>query len=428
MLYGDNLDKRNKWFNLMVNPIFKPKYLLTIDEQRELAYQRIKAVADSKLFSIFDFDNDPTNLFTAHEMLGQIDGSLVTKFTVQNNLFGGSLMALHTDRHLPFMKRVDSLEVMGCFCFTELGYGNNAPKMETTATYMEDTQEFVINSPTVASQKYWITNGACHANYAIVFAQTIVKGKNEGINSFIVQIREKDMKVSRGVMIEDMGVKMGLNPIDNGRLMFDHVRIPRVNMLNRFNDVTEDGRFISDLAKPSARFFKVADRLLSGRLCIASMCLASAKTVLHETIRYSQQRLAVGPTGESDTPIMSFQLQQNAILPLLARTVVLNFGHIVGKKLFANQKGQEHAIIKTLCVIKTFASWHQEKVGRICRERCGGGSYLQAAIIPMGVTDSHSGMTAEGDNSVLMQKVVKDILEHIQKGLHKMPQVKKSEK
>jgi hypothetical protein len=44
-------------------------------------------------------------------------------------------MALHTDRHLPFMKDVDSLKNMGCFCFTELGYGNNAPKMETTAIY-----------------------------------------------------------------------------------------------------------------------------------------------------------------------------------------------------------------------------------------------------------------------------------------------------
>ena len=59
---------------------------------------------------------------------------------------------------------------MGCFCFTELGYGNNAVKMETTATYDEKTKEFVINCPTTLSQKYWITNGACHANYAIVFA------------------------------------------------------------------------------------------------------------------------------------------------------------------------------------------------------------------------------------------------------------------
>ena len=48
-------------------------------------------------------------------------------------------MALHTDRHLPFMRDVDSLKNMGCFCFTELGYGNNAPKMETTAIFDEKT-------------------------------------------------------------------------------------------------------------------------------------------------------------------------------------------------------------------------------------------------------------------------------------------------
>ena len=44
-------------------------------------------------------------------------------------------MALHTDRHMSILKDVDSLNNMGCFCFTELGYGNNAPKMETTAHY-----------------------------------------------------------------------------------------------------------------------------------------------------------------------------------------------------------------------------------------------------------------------------------------------------
>ena len=237
------------------------------------------------------------NIFTAHEMLAQINGSLATKFTVQFNLFGGSLMALHTERHLPFMRTVSSLKNMGCFCFTELGYGNNAPKMETTATYDPKTKEFTINSPSVLSQKFWITNGACHANYAIVFAQTIVNGKNEGVNSFIVQIRDEKMKPCKGVMIEDMGMKLGLNGIDNGRLMFDHVKIPRSNLLNAFNDVTEDGKFVSDVPKVSARFFKVADRLLSGRLCISAMSLGALKIVLYHAIRYSQQRMAVGKSG-----------------------------------------------------------------------------------------------------------------------------------
>lgn len=167
----------------------------------------------------------------------------------------------------------------------------------------------MINSPTTLSQKFWITNGACHANYAIVFAQTHVNGKNEGVNSFIVRIRDDNMKPSKGVMIEDMGWKIGLNGIDNARLMFDQVRIPREAMLNSFNDVNAEGKFISDIPKASARFFKVADRLLSGRLCIAAMSIAACKVVILHAIRYSQQRMSIGRSGKSDMPIMAYQLQ-----------------------------------------------------------------------------------------------------------------------
>ena len=139
------------------------------------------------------------------------------------------------------------------------------------------------------------------------------------------------MKPMPGVMIEDMGVKIGLNGVDNGRLIFSNVVIKREQMLNKLNDVKPDGEFVSKQKKPSQRFFKVTDRLLSGRLCIASMNMALCKKVLCQTVRYSQQRLAVGEDGKSNAPIMSFQLQQNAILPLIAKTVVYNFGHNEGK-------------------------------------------------------------------------------------------------
>lgn len=135
MIFNDAPEKRQKWLDLIDDPVFNPRFDMPLSEMRDMAYAQIKKVTDSKLVSIFDFQRDPKNIFTAHEMLGMINGNLSTKFTVQFNLFGGSLMALHTERHLPFMKDVDSLKNMGCFCFTELGYGNNAPQMETTATY-----------------------------------------------------------------------------------------------------------------------------------------------------------------------------------------------------------------------------------------------------------------------------------------------------
>ena len=115
----------------------------------------------------------------------------------------------------------------------------------------------------------------------------MVEGKNEGVFPYIVRIREDDMSPSPGVFIEDMGMKLGLNGIDNARLIFTQVKIPRENLLNKLADVTPEGVFKCDIKKPSNRFFKVADRLLSGRLCISAMSLAGTKGVLYHTIRYS---------------------------------------------------------------------------------------------------------------------------------------------
>ena len=197
---------------------------------------------------------------------------------------------------------------MGCFCLTELGYGNNAVKMETTLTYDEKSSEFVINTPTVQSQKYWITNSVNHANYALVFGQTIVKGKNEGINAVLVQIRDGNMKPMPGVKIIDMGMKMGMNGVDNGALFFDHVRVPRVNLMNRYSDVDPAGNFTSETANIQSRFFKVTERLLSGRVCIASLCMGASRAVAYIGIKFAMQRLSVGESGKSDTPIFNYQL------------------------------------------------------------------------------------------------------------------------
>ena len=157
---------------------------------------------------------------------------------------------------------------MGCFGLTELGYGNNAVEMETTATYDKDSQEFIVNTPTPLAQKYWITNGAVHAKHIVVFANLILDGKNEGIHGVLVRMRDDDLKKMPGVTVEDMGYKMGLNGVDNAKVSFNNVRVPRANLLNRYSHVTEDGKFESKIGSGRARFLTVADQLLSGWLMI----------------------------------------------------------------------------------------------------------------------------------------------------------------
>lgn len=56
--------------------------------------------------------------------------------TVQWNLFGGTLIRLGTERHRKYLPGVDDMTGIGCFALTELGYGNNAVEMETTAVYV----------------------------------------------------------------------------------------------------------------------------------------------------------------------------------------------------------------------------------------------------------------------------------------------------
>ena len=179
--------------------------------------------------------------------------------------------------------------------------------METTVTYEDDKDEFVVNSPTALSQKYWISNGYNHANYSVVFGQTIVKGKNEGVNAFLVPIRESVAgNALPGVSIRDMGIKFGVNGVDNAVLKFDNVRIPRVNMLNKYCDVDRFGNFKSETKNIGGRFFKVTERLLSGRICIAALCMGGTRGALYLAIKYAQQRKSIGPEGLSTVPIMNY--------------------------------------------------------------------------------------------------------------------------
>ena len=266
----------------------------------------------------------------------------------------------------------------------------------------------------------------------MVFAQLITNGKKEGVHAFVVRIRNPDRTPCKGVFIEDMGIKIGLNGIDNARIAFNQVRIPRTYLLNKFSDVHKGGQYESKIVKKRDRFLYIANRLLSGRVCISAMSIGGGKSIIYDTIKYALQRKGVGASGKSDTPIMAYQLQQNALIPLIARFITLNFGFNYVKEMYADLSAKQAAggnpsppneLVRLCCLIKPLVTWHANRAANIMRERCGGQGYLSINRVGQGMEFSHAGMTAEGDNSVLMQKVTKELMSDLRKGEVELPQM-----
>ncbi len=358
----------------------------------------------------------------AFETLAFGDLSVLVKVGVQFGLFGGAILQLGTTpHHDAYLRDLITGSTMGCFAMTEVGHGSNVQALGTTATYDPATREFVITTPDPSASKDWIGNAARHADLAVVFAQLEVGGTGHGVHALVVPLR-RDGAVLPGITIEDDGLKMGLNGVDNGRISFDGVRVPRENLLNQFADVTPGGEYRSSIENPNRRFFTMLGTLVQGRVCVGGAAINAAKVALAIAVKYGDRRRQFEATDPpAEDLLLDYGLHQRRLFPLLARTYALHFAQeVVADELhevFSVERGEAEGgedarrqLESRAAGTKALGTWHATRTIQECREACGGQGYRALNRFAALKADTDVFTTFEGDNHVLLQLVAKGLL------------------
>lgn len=395
---------------------------VSTDAYREQVLDWLKVVARHGFGDIAPKSKDPSmeeigasmgRFMASFEALGMFDLSLAIKFGVQFGLFGGSILFLGTPKHHEkYLADVGSARLLGGFAMTERGHGSNVQDLQTTATFDPERDEFVIHTPTDQAQKEWIGNAAVHGQMMTVFAQLHTAGEQYGVHAFLVPVRDADGQPAPGVRLKDCGHKMGLNGVDNGRIWFDQVRIPRENLLDRYASVSPQGEYSSPIASGGKRFFTMLGTLVAGRISVAACGLTASKSALAIATRYGAMRRQFGPAGKPESPILNYPTHQQRLMPRIATAYGLHFAVERLRQRYIDTRGNEdnREVEAMAAALKSFSSWHAIEATQAARECCGGMGYLSENRISPNRVDVDIFATFEGDNTVLMMLVARSLL------------------
>ena len=417
------------------DPTFWKDESLSMDEHRErvLEQMRLLANADEKHQVWLAFperlgggDSPGANL-AGFEELVVADPSLQIKAGVQWGLFSSAILHLGTpeqqDRLLPGAM---DLTVPGAFAMTEIGHGSDVASVGTTATYDPETEEFVVHTPFRAAWKEFLGNAAVHATAATVFAQLITNGVNHGVHCFYVPVRDPEtMEFLPGISGHDDGLKGGLRGVDNGRLAFDHVRIPRTDLLARYGSVAADGTYASSIDSPGRRFFTMLGSLVQGRVSLDGAASTASKLGLAIAVRYgAERRQFTSSSPVEETVLLDYATHRRRLFPRIAETYATHFAHDrlldLFDDVFSGEKDtpENREDLETMAAaLKATSTTFVLETLQECRVACGGAGFITENRITSLHHDMDVYATFEGDNTVLLQLVAKRLVGDYAKAL-----------
>ncbi len=430
VLLGHWADVRRSARALVADPRYHRVDGLSMAEHRARVLEQLRTLAaEGDVLRAFPADlggaDDHGGSLARFEEMVTADPSLQIKAGVQWGLFASAILHLGTeDHHRRLLPGAMSVEVPGAFAMTETGHGSDVASIATTATYDPTTQEFDLHTPFRGAWKEYLGNAALHGTAAVVFAQLVTarageRPVNHGVHAFYVPIRDpQTMEFLPGVGGEDDGLKGGLNGIDNGRLHFTHVRVPRENLLDRYGAVAPDGTYSSPIASPGRRFFTMLGTLVQGRVSLDGAAVNASKLGLIIAVTYANQRRQfAGPSPTDEVVLLDYAEHQRRLLPLLAQTYAQTFAHERLLRTFddvfsGRTDDDEHRQdLETIAAaLKTSSTWHALTTLQACREACGGAGFMAENRLTSLRADLDVYATFEGDNTVLLQMVAKRLL------------------
>ncbi len=408
---------------LVARPEFQRLPELGTDEHRERTLGQLRLLVENdsvhRAFpsELGGSDDHGGNIASFEELLLG-DPSLQIKSGVQWGLFASAIMHLGTDdHHRRLLPAAMSLETPGVYAMTETGHGSDVSAVGTTATFDEAGDEWVIHTPFRAAWKDYLGNAALHGRAAVVFAQLITRGVNHGVHAFYVPLRDEAGAFLPGIGGEDDGLKGGLNGIDNGRLHFTNVRVPRTSLLNRYGDVDARGVYTSPIASPGRRFFTMLGTLVQGRVSLDGAAVLASKLALRIAIRYGTERRQFTADNDDEVVLLDYQRHQRRLLPRLATTYAMSFAHERFLEKFdavfsgAADTDDDRQDLETLAAaLKPLSTWAALDITQEAREACGGQGFLAENRLVQLRADLDVYATFEGDNTVLLQLVAKRLL------------------
>ena len=346
-----------------------------------------------------------------NDLLAAIDPGFQTRIGVHFGLFCKTIELQGTPPQVKYWtdKGMLTFGVIGCFAMTELGHGSNVSALETTAIFDSTTDEFIINSPTPTSMKWWIGGAAESATHSVVFANLIIGDRSYGVKPFVTPLRDPaTFKCYPGVSIGDIGAKMGRNGIDNGWIQFTNYRIPRSYMLMRFTKVDRQGK-VTEPPFPQL----VYGALVFARTSIIRESVETSRKALTIALRYSCVRRQFGPDDGLEQPIIELQTHKQRLIPLLAMCYAMHFaGQKVTSSYYALMEQIKTDLQGGLRGLKDFhgitaglkahCTWRASEIIDQCRQACGGQGYSSYNGLASLFVDFVVQCTWEGDNTVLM--------------------------